>query len=101
MSCLLSLLLSLKLNFVFELNDYFYVTTMVVGGLSTFSAVIMSGQKSEDIVKEQIGVVLEFTFYDFLEWRDLLPMVLVPLVRTQPWKQSHLYNIYGDNEEAL
>ena len=54
MSCLLFFLLSLKLNFVFEINDYFYMTTMVMGGFSTFFAVIISGQRSEDIVKELI-----------------------------------------------
>ncbi|KAJ3664548.1 hypothetical protein Zmor_000106 [Zophobas morio] len=54
MSILLYFLMSLKLNFEFELYEYFHASVMVTAGLSTFSAVIFSGQRSEDVVKRLV-----------------------------------------------
>ena len=54
------LLFLMILNFDFGINEYLQISSVVLAGLSTFTAVIISGQKSEELVsyrpKEDLAI---------------------------------------------
>ncbi|KAJ3641859.1 hypothetical protein Zmor_028330 [Zophobas morio] len=63
MGALLFFLVALKLHFEFGINEYLHNGTVVLAGLSTFAAVIISGQKSEDIMEEVRIMWASFPWY--------------------------------------